>query len=430
MIGVLGINHKTASLEVREKFSISPESILELGELILNKTAISETVILSTCNRTEIYYYHKAACIGETAQSLNKLLHKYKKVDTDHSRFFYSYSNYEAVNHLFSVTSGVDSMVVGEDQIVSQVKNAYLTCTNFAFTDAVLMRMFQKSFETGKKVRSETDIQKGASSISFVAVDKCINELKSGIKNKKVFIIGTGKTSRLVIEKLKKQGVSKFLFTNRTFEKAQQFAEVHNGFAIEFKEFKRYLNDYDIIITATGAGTILIDNSDISNKNEQVFIDLAVPRNISKNINHLENKKLITIDSLQEDLDKVTSQRLESKTNAGLIIDEMTTEYFTWLENRALRPVIKSITENIQKVHENELENSSTFYSPEMLKIIEEYSGRLTNKYIRTFIKKLKELNENSGENFSLQTIIDLFEFDSEIPALKCNITQKPNEKN
>ncbi len=430
MIGVLGINHKTASLEVREKFSISTESIPELGDLILDKTDISETVILSTCNRTEIYFTHKATCIDKTAKSLSDLLHLYKKVEDDHSTYFYFYSNHDAVKHLFSVISGVDSMVVGEDQIVSQVKNAYLSCTNLNFTDAVLMRLFQKSFETGKKVRSETDIQKGASSISFVAVDKCISELKSGIENKKVFIIGTGKTSRLVIEKLKDQGISKFLFTNRTFGKAQEFAETHNGFAVEFKEFKRYLNDYDIIITATGAGYVLIDNQDITNKHEQVFIDLAVPRNISKSIDQLENKKLITIDSLQEDLDKVTSQRLESKTNAGIIIDEMTREYFTWLENRALRPAIKTITENIQKIHENELENSSTFYSPEMLKVIEEYSGRLTNKYIRAFIKKLKELNENGGDDYSLKTIIDLFEFESEVHVKNCSLTQKQNGEN
>lgn len=415
MIGVLGINHNTATLDIREKFSISENEVAEFGELILQKTEITETVILSTCNRTEIYYYHKKACIKKTNKQLKELIHSYKGVDKDLSYYFYTHSNYDAVNHLFSVTSGIDSMVIGEDQIVNQVKEAYLLCTNLALTDAVLMRLFQKSFETGKKVRSGTNIQKGASSISFVAVDKCI-KLTGDLKNKKVFIIGTGKTSRLVLEKMKKQGVSKFLFTNRTFSKAQQFAENNNGFAVEFEDFKNYLNDYDIVITATGAGKILIDKSDISGKTQQVFIDLAVPRNIDKNVSDFDNCSLITIDNLQDNLAQNTNKRIESKKDAASIIDQMANEYFTWLENRALRPVIKSITENMQKMHQAEIENSKNCYSEETYKAVDEYAGRLTQKYIRTLIKKLKEINENGNAAHSLKTINDLFEFNSENP--------------
>ena len=293
MIGVLGINHNTASLDIREKFSIASNKVAEFGELILQKTEITETVILSTCNRTEIYYYHKKACIKKNDKLLMDLIHSYKKVEKDYSHLFYTHSNTDAVNHLFGVTSGVDSMVIGENQIVNQVKSAYLLCTNLALTDAVLMRLFQKSFEAGKKVRSETNIQKGASSISFVAVDKCIKLLGNSLKDKKVFIIGTGKTSRLVLEKMKNQGVSKFLFTNRTFETAQEFADNHKGFTIEFNDFKNYLNDYDIIITATGSGEILIDKSDIKTTEKQILIDLAVPRNIHQNVGEKENCTLI-----------------------------------------------------------------------------------------------------------------------------------------
>lgn len=413
MIGVLGINHNTASLDIRERFSISKLEVAEFGELILQKTEISETVILSTCNRTEIYYYHKKACVKKTDKLLKDLLHQYKGLDKDYSHYFYTHSNYDAVNHLFGVTSGIDSMVIGEDQIVNQVKEAYLLCTNLALTDAVLMRLFQKSFEAGKKVRSNTGIQKGASSISFVAVDKCI-KLTGDLKNKKVFIIGTGKTSRIVLEKMKKQGVSKFLFTNRTFNTAQKFAEKYNGFAVEFEDFKNYLNDYDIIVTATGAGKILIDKDNIVGGSKQVFIDLAVPRNIDKNIVDHSKCTLITIDSLQADLDQNTTKRIESKRDAASIIDKLTNEYFTWLENRALRPVMKSITENMQKMHEDEILKYKACFSKDTFDAVDEYASRLTQKYIRTLIKKLKEINENGNAVHSLKTINDLFEFDSD----------------
>jgi len=413
MIGVLGINHNTASLDIRERFSISDIEIAEFGELILQKTEITETVILSTCNRTEIYYYHKKSCIKKTDKQLKNLIHQYKGVEEDYSFYFYTHSNNDAVNHLFGVTSGIDSMVIGEGQIVNQVKEAYVLCTNLALTDAVLMRLFQKSFETGKKVRRTTNIQKGASSVSFVAVDKCI-KLSGDLKDKKVFIIGTGKTSRLVLEKLKKQGVSKFLFSNRTFDSAQKFAEKNNGFAVEFEDFKNYLNDYDIILTATGAGKVLIDKNDVNGKNKQVFIDLAVPRNIDHNITEHANCSLITIDSLQADLEHTTSKRIKSKKDASSIIDQMANEYFTWLENRALRPVIKSITENMQKIHQTEIEASKGCYSEDIYQAVDEYAGRLTKKYIRTLIKNLKEINENGNAAHSLKTINDLFEFDSD----------------
>jgi glutamyl-tRNA reductase len=415
MIGVLGINHNTASLEVREKFAIATKDIADLGDLILQRTEITETVILSTCNRTEIYYYQKKSCIKKTDKALKELLHEFKLIGKNYSKYFYTHSNYDAVNHLFSVTSGIDSMVIGEDQIVNQVKAAYLLCTNLALTDAVLMRLFQKSFEAGKKVRTETAIQKGASSISFVAVDKCIDLLGDSIKDKKVFIIGTGKTSRLVIEKLKKQGISKFLFTNRTFSKAHDYAERHAGFAIEFSDLKNYLNDYDIILTATGAGHVLFDKSDLTGNKKQILIDLAVPRNIDSNVSDLPNISLITIDSLQHDLDSTTHKRIESVKDAEAIIDQMANEFFTWLDNRALRPVIKSITENMQKMHAQEIENSRQCYSPEIYHAVDEYADRLTKKYIRALIKKLKEINENGNADNSLKTINDLFEFDSSL---------------
>jgi glutamyl-tRNA reductase len=277
----------------------------------------------------------------------------------------------------------------------------------------MLLQIIYANFSIGE-MTCPTRYFEDASSISFVAVDKCLKILGNNLTNKKVFIIGTGKTSRLVLEKLKKQGLSKFLFTNRTFETAQLFADNYKGFAVEFNDFKNYLDDYDIVITATGAGEILINKEDIRGNTSQIFIDLAVPRNISANLEEHASVRLITIDSLQEDLNSTASKRQESKKDAEAIIDSMANDYFNWLENRALRPVIKSITENMQKMHKAEIENSRQCYSEETYKAVDEYAGRLTQKYIRTLIKKLKEINENGNAAHSLKTINDLFEFDSE----------------
>jgi glutamyl-tRNA reductase len=421
MIGVIGINHNTASMDVRGLFSIDKGEIAELGEQILQKTEVKEIVILSTCNRTEIYFYQKEPHLKKTEKNILELLHAYKNLRKSYKDSFYTLSDYDAVSHLFSVTSGVNSMVIGEDQIVSQVKEAYVLCTNLAFTDAMLMRLFQKSFEAGKKVRSETNIQMGASSVSFLAVDSCIKLIGNNFSNKKVFIIGTGKTSRLVLEKMKKCCVSEFLFTNRTIETAKKFAEIHNGKAVEFSSFKDHLKNYDIIITATGAGRILIDKEDIEDSSDQIFIDLAVPRNINQNVTDHSNVNLITIDSLQQELNNTTARRIDSKKDAEVIIDTMTEDFFNWLENRALRPVIKSITENMQNMHKTEIAKYQPCYSPEEYKSIDEYASRLTNKYIRTLIRKLKEINENGHAADALSAINQLFEFETNINKFENN---------
>jgi len=418
MIGVLGINHNTAPLAIREQFAVSKEKISELGEVILQNSEATETVVLSTCNRTEIYYYHTKSCINKTSKQLKSILHDFCKVNGDFSSNFYVHSNMDAVSHLFKVTSGLDSMVYGEEQIVSQVKEAYLYCTNQAFTNAILMRLFQKSFETAKKVRTETGIKKGATSISYVAVDKCAS-ITGSLENKKVLLIGTGETGRLVIQKMRKYGVSSFTFTNRTKESANELANENLGDVLEFSDFLNHLSEFDIIITATNAGKLLIKEKDVGvsikkrNGKSQIYIDLSVPRNVDIKVSEINNITLLAIDELQEYINNTIEEKKDNKKDSEQIIDQMTEEYFQWIENRSLRPVIKSITKNMEKMHKAEIDNYKLCYSDETFKAVDEYAGRLTQKYIRTLIKKLKELNLNGNAAHALQTINELFEFDS-----------------
>lgn len=419
MIGVLGISHNSAGLEVRELFSVSGKDFSRLGDILLQKTDILELVIISTCNRTEIYYFHQQQS-GETiSKQVLENLCSFNCVQKDYSQHFYSFSAHEAVNHLFSVVSGLKSMVFGEEQIVSQVKESYINCTNLSYTDAVLMRLFQKAFETGKKVRTETNIQKGATSVSYVAVDQC-SKLITNWKDKKVLLIGTGETGRLVIQKLKKTGVSDFTFSNRTRENAEKLAIENNGAIIDFNEINNHLVHFDVIITATAAGKVILDKENIENSvlqrngQMQVYIDLAVPRNIAPEIRNLENCHLLTVDSLNNHLEKNAEIRQLSKNDAEKIIEAMVEEYYAWYDNRTLKPVIKSITSNMQKIQKAELLKYKQNCAPEMCDAIDEYTNRLTQKYIRTLIKNLRELNENGEASASLDSINELFEFESE----------------
>lgn len=416
MIGVLGISHKTAPINIREVFSINILQINDLASYLSNLCNITEIVILSTCNRTEIYFYQDKIN-NDAFQKLIVLFHKYLKLSEDFSNHFYFFKNNEAVQHLFSVTSGLDSMVIGEDQIVKQVKEAYIHCTDNSWTDAILMRLFQKSFETSKMVRSKTAIQQGATSISYLAVEKC-QKVLGNLRNKSVLFVGTGETGRLVLQKMKKTGITNFTFSNRTKASSENLVKENNGRLIDFSSFKDHIYKFDIIVTATNAGKFLLHADDIDksvNKRgnkKQVFIDLSVPRNIQFSDIHYDNAEVIVIDDLQEMIDLNSAKREESIKDAQLIVSEMTDSFYTWYNNRALKPVIQSITKNIEEIHQNEIDGYTTCYTTETFDAINQYATRLTKKYIRKIIKNLIDMNEKGEYSNSLDAIRELFIFE------------------
>lgn len=419
MIAVLGINHKTADVHIRESFFISPRKVGPLAEEILQKTEIQEILIFSTCNRTEVYYYSKGECHKTETRKILEILHEFLNCKQDYSDVFYTWKKTAAIKHLFRVTSGADSMLLGEAQIVGQIKEAYLLCTSLALTDAVLMRLFQKAFEVSKRVRSETNIQKGATSISYVAIDMCVDKVEN-IKEKKILIIGAGEIARKALNHLKKKGCENFIIVNRTLETAKQLAAENGGTAVAFEKFPEYLPGCDIVIAATNAGRHLITRQDIISyagnpgSAHQVLIDLSVPRNIDESAGNLENICLIGVDDLQSVTDKTAELRTGSLDHAEQIIDEMTGGFLEWYNNRKLRSIIKTITKNIQNVHEQELSNSRKCYSAEEYSLVKEYGGRLSQKYTRLLIRSLKKLSNGSHDPAALKNIKDLFEINDD----------------
>lgn len=413
MIAALSISHKTAGVNIREMFAISNDETKALADRILYETEVSELVIISTCNRTEIYFYHDKDHCTKTVKQISGILHSFKELTEDYLGKFKIYKAKDAVRHLFEVTSGVDSMVIGEDQIVKQVKEAYVHCTNLAITDAVLMRLFQKSFETGKKVRTETNIQKGATSVSYVAVEMVCNKLES-IEDKNILLLGVGDTGKDVLSHFRKRGNQNLILANRTFEKAQYLADKLGGMAVPYETYPELLPESDIIVTATNAGKELITKSDVQayindRKEPQMFIDLSVPRNIDTSINDVENAEVFGVDDLQLTLNGKQEVRINSITDAQKIIENMVEEYYEWLDSRALRPIIKSITANMQLVNDTELKQWNRCLTNEEMQIAEEFGKKLSQKYIRSFIKNLKDISAKKHSASDLQLIQELF---------------------
>jgi glutamyl-tRNA reductase len=414
MIGLTGISYKTSAVEVREQFSLAKEEIIPFSELLQKETGISDLVVLSTCNRTEIYFSQEKYDFHLAAKLVYKTLKQFKGIEKKYWHSFYSHADEDAVKHLFEVASGIDSMIIGEDQIIGQIKEAYMFCTEAALTDAVLMRLFQKSFEAGKRVRTETRIKMGTTSVSGAAVQKCIS-LYNNLSNKRVLMIGAGETGSLVLQNFHKNGNPKITVTNRTEAKARKLAERHNCTFLPFEHMPGHLFLYDIVIVATGSKTPLVTHEMVeksleTRKNEQqIFIDISVPRNIENNIEELEAVQLFTIDDFTEVIQSNMEKRKDSIETAKNIINEIVEEFSEWLSSRSLKPAIQAITYNLQKISKEEVSGYNKVDSEEIQLAINEFSKHLAQKYTRLFIKNLKEMTANGKKTDTLKLVNELF---------------------
>lgn len=416
MIGVIGISYKTAPLEIREKFSFSKDEIVPFSELLQQETEIADLVLISTCNRTEIYFSQDKHDNQTAFELVYEVIKKFKG-NTDHCwHYFYHRANAGAVRHLFEVVSGLDSLIIGEDQIIGQVKEAYLICTELALTDAVLMRLFQKSFEAGKRVRTETGIKLGITSVSSATVEMCAN-LLNGISDKSVLMIGAGETGNLTLQNIHKKGVKQIAVSNRTMETAEKTAAKYNGTTIPFDSFEKYLHGFDIVMIATAAPHPVITAEMIRKTlhirpgHKQVFVDLSVPRNIESEVAEIENIELLGIDDLQEIVNQTTENKKESAEKARVILDEVVADFNEWLASRSLRPAINTISTNFQAINQEELSSYRKLSTPEMQKMVDDYAQHLTQRYTRMLIKNLKDLTDNGKNIDSLKIINDLFKF-------------------
>lgn len=414
MIGILGISHKTAPLDIREKFALSQMDIPLFAEELQKQANFSDIVVISTCNRTEIYFSQQVHDGFTASILLYNCLIAFKKIDFAAERFFYTYINDDAVSHLFKVCAGVDSMIVGEDQIIGQVKDAYVFCTELALTDAVLMRLFQKSFEAGKKVRTNTRINSGVTSVSYAAIEMCSKHI-SDFSQTSVLLIGTGETGTLALQGLADKGVSQIFVSNRTPEHANAIIAQYSAEFIPITQLIQSLHKADVIITATNAGHAFItadhirESIALRNHKPQICIDLSVPRNIEEQVNHVEHATLLCVDDIQEVIAANKDKRVEQLEHAQNIVDELVQEFMEWLSFRALQPAIRAINFHLQKIYRDQYHGFIVDSTKDVKENIKDFSGFLTQHYSRELIKNLKEITDNGRKEVYLQVINDLF---------------------
>jgi glutamyl-tRNA reductase len=324
---VAGLSYKTAPVEVREQLSVPPSQLRCTGCRLKIRGGLSEVVLLSTCNRVEIY-----GVADRFNGSLHSLFHQLTTKEVDTRPYTYIYEGSEAVGHLFSVTSGLDSMVLGETEIAGQVKNAYQAAQDAKLTGRVLNRLFQKALQTAKQIRTHTGVGRGATSVGSVAVELAERIFGNGLSQQSVMIIGAGKMGEACIRHLAKKSARSVLVSNRSFERAQLLAADFGGRAIRFDECLKAMAEADIVVSSTGSPQIVLNQLDLqavmrSRANRPlVLIDIAVPRDIDPAAQLIRNVYLYNIDDLEAVVRENVRHREQELVHCRSIIAEYTEE--------------------------------------------------------------------------------------------------------
>ena len=415
MIGIIGINHETATLNIREKLVFAEEEGKEFLEKLKSLLPDTKAVLVSTCNRTEIYFFLESSCTASYKRMLIDEIISFKKLDQEIESTFYSYSDYEAVNHLLRVAAGLNSMVLGENQILRQLKQAYHISSGLGMTGTVLNRLFHKSFEAGKRTRSETDINKGASSVGYAAVELA-HKVFGELENNAVLLIGAGETGELVLKCLKERGSKSITIMNRTLEKAEALAKKFNADTKEFNLLKDTLIQSDIVITSTSAGKQLLSKeliSEIEKKRKKklfLLIDLSVPRNIDDSVRDIANTFLFNMDDLQQIVAFNNKKRRGAVKKSEAIITKITEDFIIWQNGLKLSPTIDSLKKKLISYSENELSNLKKRISKDEFHYVSQYSDFITNKYLGLIIKNLRELSKNGSSLEYIDLVNNLFD--------------------
>jgi glutamyl-tRNA reductase len=416
---VVGLNHKTASIEVREKVAFDGAKLEEAVKILKKSPDIAENIILSTCNRVEIYAGVTDKDSG--AESIKTFLADFHKVSKEAlNKALYVYSGPDAARHIFRVASSLDSMVVGEPQILGQIKDAFDFALKNKSTGFFLNKLMKKALSVAKRVRTETKIAENAVSISFAAVELA-KKIFGDLSNKSFMLIGAGEMAELAARHLISNGVKDVLVTNRTFERAKELANEFNGRAIKFDEFVRELLHTDIVICSTGAPNYILFKDQIhkimrERKQKPMFlIDISVPRNLDPKINELDNVYLYDIDDLQGIVDTNIQERQKEAEKAEKIIDSEVESFLKWQASLSAVPTIIALREKAEAIRKEELEKALRKLGPleeDKIKSIEYLTISIVNKLIHPPTAALKSEEEN--RELMVDVVKKLFNLNSE----------------
>jgi len=409
---LVGVSHKTAPVNIRERLHFAEPRLSEALELLRARYEFPESMILSTCNRVEIL----ANCPDppEGVKQVRDFICDFHQVPQESfKKFLYDFTQGDAVRHVFRVASSLDSMVLGEPQILGQVKNAFSAAQSAGMIGAALNQLMTRAFFVAKRVRSETAIAGSAVSISYAAVElakKIFNELKG----KTVLLLGAGKMSELAAKHLSSSGISNVLVWNRTYQRAVDLAAVFKGEAIRPEELFKHLERSDILISSTGSPNFILTKADGERmirlrKNRPVFIiDIAVPRDVDPEINKVSNIFLYDIDDLRNVIDANLRQRQREALSAEDIVRQEVEAFIEHTRTRDVTPTIVSLREHWEGVRREEIgriRRRLGQLSPEQEAALDTLTQGLLNKFLHGPISELKRLSGDSSVEDPIHTI-------------------------
>lgn len=425
---LIGLNHRTTPVEVREQLHVSGEQLYQmLTAMHQNIASVREVAIVSTCNRLEIYCAVKETVSAET-DIVDFLGEHYDLSDAVLQPHLYTMQDRHAVRHLMRVSSGLDSMILGEAQILGQVKSALQYAQTVGTAKTLLHRLFEAAAHTGKRARTETAISQHTTSISHAAAQLVQDHLG---ENSEVLIVGAGEMAQLAAQAASDSMIGKVGVINRTYKHALELAHEVEADAYEWSMLWDKLAEVDAVISATGAPHLILYADDINRiaerrhgKKPLMLVDIALPRDIDPAIDAMDSCLVYDIDALNQVVDNSFAQRAACIPDVETIIEEEEAEYWAWLNERSIVPVIKDLRQEVQAVVQAELDdalNKLGDLNEHDLKVVERMAHRILNKVLHAPTASLRQhASQDDAENYA-EVVRDLFALSTEETAIYAN---------
>ncbi|TWE02576.1 glutamyl-tRNA reductase [Neobacillus bataviensis] len=415
-IVVVGLNYKTAPVEIRERLTFNETDLVDAIKQLNSKKSILENIILSTCNRTEIYAVVDQLHTGR--YYIKEFLSEWFGIEqAEFSPFLFVYEDEGAVDHLFNVTCGLNSMVLGETQILGQVRTSFLLAQQEETIGSVFKHLFKQAVTLAKRAHSETDIGANAVSVSYAAVELA-KKIFGSLENKHVLIFGAGKMGELAAQNLHGNGVKQVTVINRTYEKAQVLASRFDGEARNVTELEKSLIEADILISSTGAKDLVISKELIAKvekkrKGKPLFmVDIAVPRDLDPRIAELDNVFLYDIDDLEGIVEANLQERQKAAAKIRLMIEKEIVDFKQWLGTLGVVPVISALREKalaIQAETMVSLERKLPNLSEHDIKVLNKHTKSIINQLLKDPILQAKELAARPDADQTMELFMKIF---------------------
>jgi glutamyl-tRNA reductase len=416
-IVLVGLNHKTAPVAVRERLAFNDEACAEGLRALVDGEIVNEGLIVSTCNRVEVLAATGGLRLAEGTERIKDFLSRSRSVaHEDFNRHLYSHADDAAVRHVFRVASSLDSMVVGEPQVLGQVRRAYSLAVEAGTAGRVLNRLVHQAFRVAKRVRTETGIAASAVSISYTAVELG-RKIFGSLKDRTVLIVGAGEMAELSAKHLVSAGVSRVLVTNRTDSAARELAANFGGKAVDFARLASHLAEADIVICSTGASEYLItpdiarEALEIRRNRPAFFIDISVPRNVDPAVGRIPNLFLFDIDDLESVIASNIREREREAERAELIVESEVMQFQQSLRTLDIGPTLGALRQKLQEIAREELTRQRQrlgALTPEQERAIESLLMATVNKISHPIIYRLKS-SYDTGEADDVQAWRDIF---------------------